>query len=83
MRGGIGNQLQDIFAVLLEIAVDLDDDLPGRLPKSSLKRAGLPVISVKVEHSHLSMLASQSIQLIATSIAAPIVNEENLVRAGA
>jgi hypothetical protein len=66
---------------LLEIAVDLDDDLSGGLPKSSLKRAGLPVISVEVEHSHLSMLVSQSIQLIAASIAAPIVNEENLVRA--
>ncbi|CUS37179.1 hypothetical protein COMA2_30115 [Candidatus Nitrospira nitrificans] len=83
MRGGIGDQLQDIFAVLLKVSVDLDDDLACGLPKAGLKRASLAVIAVEVKYADLSMIASQSVQLVAASVAAPIVNEENLVRAGA
>lgn len=79
---GIRKQLQDIFAVLLEIAVDLDNDFARRLPKTGLERARLAVISVEVKHPNLSMLTSQAVQLVAAAITASVVDEENLIRVG-
>lgn len=78
---GIRKQPQDIFAILLEIAVDLDNDLARRLPKARIKRARFAVITVEVENAHARMFACQSVQFVAAPVAAPIVNEENLVRA--
>ena len=77
------NALDDAVVPPLEIAVDLDDDLARRLSKARVKSAGLTVISVEVEHPHVGMFACQSVQLVAAAIAAPIVHEDDLIRAGA
>ncbi len=81
--GGIGKQPQYVFAILLEIAVDLDDDLAGRLPKARIKRARFAIIAVKVEHPHVRMFTCQAIQLFAAAVTAAIVDKENLIRARA
>jgi hypothetical protein len=83
MGGGIREQPQDIFAVLLEIAVDLDDDLARRSPKARIKCARFAIIAVEVEHPHVWVLTGQAVQLIAAAVAAAIVDEENLIRARA
>ena len=78
--GGIRKQPQDIFGVLLEIAVDLDNDLARRLPKARIKRARFAVITVEVEDAHARMFACQSVQFVAAPVAAPIVHKQNLIR---
>jgi hypothetical protein len=80
---GVRQQLQDVLAVLLEIAVNLDNDLAQRLPKAGIQRAGLAIIAVEVKHPHLRMRAGQAVQLVAAAVAAAIVNEENFVWARA
>src|SRR4029077_17393537 len=52
----IGKEFQDVLAVLLKIAVDLDDDFSGRLAEACFERTGFPVISVEVEHPNLGVL---------------------------
>src|SRR4029077_5081628 len=52
----IGKEFQDVLAVLLKIAVDLDDDFAERLTESRVERAGFSVISVEVEHPNLGVL---------------------------
>ena len=73
----IGKEFQDVLAVLLKIAVDLDDDFAGRLPESRVERAGFAVISVEVEHPNLGVLRRQTIQCVATAVAAAIVHEDD------
>ena len=82
VRSSVRKQFQNVFAILLEIPVDLDNDLARRLLKARLKRAGLAVISVEVEHPHVGMFACQTVQLVTAAVAAPIVNKENFVRSG-
>jgi hypothetical protein len=70
--GGIGEEFQNVFAVLLKIAVDFDDDVTGRLLEARIERAGLAVVSVEVETSTW-VLCRQAIQF-PTAVAA-IVHE--------
>ncbi len=81
VAGREGEQFQDIFAVLLKVAVDLDDDLAGGLPKSRIEGAGLTVIPVEVKHLDLGMLRCQTIQFLATAVAAAVIHKNNLVGA--
>jgi hypothetical protein len=75
-----GEEFQDVLAVLLEVAVDLDDDISGRLAEARFERAGLAVVSIEVEHPNLSMLRRQTIQFITAAVAAAIVYEDDLER---
>ncbi len=83
VRRRIREEFQDVFAVLLEIAVYLDNDLAGGLVKTGFQRTGFAIIPVEVEHPHIGMFARQSVQLVAAAVAAAVVHEEDLVRAGA
>jgi len=76
----IGKEFQDVLAVLLKIAVDLDDDFSGRLAEACFERAGFSVISVEVEHPNLGVLRRQTIQCVATAVAAAIVHEDDFER---
>ena len=76
----IGKEFQDVLAVLLKIAVDLDDDFSGRLAEACFERTGFPVISVEVEHPNLGVLRRQTIQCVATAVAAAIVHEDDFER---
>jgi anaerobic glycerol-3-phosphate dehydrogenase len=76
----IGKEFQDVLAVLLEVAVDLDDDVSGRLAEARFERAGLAVVSIEVEHPNLGVLRRQAIQLISTAVAAAIVNKDDFER---
>ena len=78
----IGKEFQDVLAVLLEIAVDLDDQFAGRLCETRLERAGLTVISVEVEHPNLRVLCPKAIQHLTASVAAAIVHEDDFERPG-
>jgi hypothetical protein len=77
--GSIGQELQDVFTVLLKIAVEFDDELAGRLRKTRVERAGFAVISVEMEHPYLRVLNSQTVQVFTAAVAAAIVYEENLI----
>jgi hypothetical protein len=77
---GIGEEFQDVLAVLLEVAVDLDDDVSGRLAEARFERAGLAVVSIEMEHPNLGVLRCQAIQLITAAVAAAIVNEDDFER---
>ena len=48
----IGEEFQDVFAVLLKIAVDSNDQFAGRLPEARVERAGLAVVLVEVERGN-------------------------------
>lgn len=76
----IGKEFQDVLAVLLKIAVDLDDDFAGRLSEACFERAGFSIISVEVEHPNLGVLRRQTIQRFATAVAAAIVHEDDFER---
>src|SRR5215510_10833112 len=76
----IGEKLQDVLAVLLKVAVDLDDDVAGRLTESRFERAGLAVISVEMEHPNLGVLLCQAIQCFATAVVAAVVHENDFER---
>ena len=76
----IGEEFQDVLAVLLKIAVGLDDQFAGRLTEPRVERAGLAVVSVEVEDLHLSVLVRQAIQCITAAIAAAIVHENDFER---
>jgi len=78
--GSMGEEFQDVCAVLLKIAVDLDDDVTGRLLEARVERAGLAVVSVEVEDPHLSVLCRQAIQVLTTAVAAAIVHEDDFER---
>ncbi len=77
---GIGEEFQDVLAILLEVAVDLDDDVSGRLAEARFERASLAVVSIEVEHPNLGVLCCQAIQLITAAVAAAIVNEDDFER---
>lgn len=79
VAGREGEQFQNIFAVLLEVTVDLDDDFAGRLPKSRIEGAGLAVIPVEVKHPDLGMLRRETIQFLAAAVAAAVIHKENFV----
>ena len=76
----IGEEFQDVLAVLLKIAVDLDDQFAGRLTEARVERAGLAVVSVEVEDPHLPVLRRQAIQCFAAAVAAAIVHENDFER---
>ena len=76
----IGEEFQDICAVLLKVAVDLDDQFAGRLAEACFERAGLAIISIEVEDSNLRVLRRQAIQFFTTTVAAPIVYEDDFER---
>lgn len=73
----MGQKLQDVRTVLLEVAVDLDDDVSGRLVETRVERTGLSVISVEMEHPNLGVLPRQAVQLFAAAVAAAIVHKDN------
>ena len=54
--GSIREEFQNVFAVLLKITVNLDNDVTGRLFEARVERAGLAVISIEVEHPHVGVL---------------------------
>ncbi len=58
---GIGEEFQDVLTVLLKIAVGVDDQFAGRLLEPRVKRAGLSVVSIEVEHPNLGILRCQKI----------------------
>ena len=76
----MGQKLQDVRTVLLEVAIDLDDDVSGRLIKARVERTGLTVVSVEVEYPNLGVLPRQAVQLFAAAIAAAIVHKDNFKR---
>ena len=75
--GSIGEERQNVCAILLKVAVDLDDDVTGRLLESRVERAGLAIVSVEVEDLHLPVLYRQTIQVLTTAVAAAIVHEDD------
>jgi len=78
----IGKEFQDILAVLLKIAVDVDDQFTGSLREPRFERAGLPVVSIEVERQNLRVLCFKAIQYFTASIAAPVVHEDDFERPG-
>jgi hypothetical protein len=64
----------------LKIAVDLNDDVTGRLLEARVERAGLAVVSVEVEDPHLLVLCRQAIQVLTTAVVAAIVHEDDFER---
>jgi len=76
----VGEEFQDVLAVLLKVAVHVDDNFSGRLAEARFERAGLAVISVEVEHANLGVLCRQSIQFFTAPIATAIVHEDDFER---
>ncbi len=77
----VGHKFQDVFAVLLKIAVDCDDQFSGRLLKARVECAGLSVISVEMERGNLGVLRGQPIHDLAAAVAAAVVHKDNLIGA--
>ena len=76
----IGEEFQDVFAVLLKVAVYLDDNVSERLIEARFERAGLAVISIEVENPNLSVLCGHAIQRLTAAVAAAIVHEDHFER---
>ena len=57
----IGEEFQNVLAVLLKIAVDLNNDFSRRLTETRFKCAGLAIISIQVEYPNLGVLRRQAI----------------------
>ena len=76
----IGEEFQDVFAVLLKIAVYLDDNVSERLIEARFERTGLAVISIEMEDSNLSVLCRHAIQRLTTAVAAAIVHKDDFER---
>ncbi len=73
----IGEEFQDVFAVLLKVAVYLDDNVAERLIEARFERTGLAIISIEVEDPHSRMLRRQTIQGLAAAVAAAVVHEDD------
>ena len=76
----MGDQFQDVRTVLLEIAVNLNDDVSGRLLEARIERTGLAVIAIEMEHPNLGMLPRQTVQFVAAAVGAAIVHEDYFER---
>src|SRR5688572_13174941 len=76
----IGEEFQDVFAVLLKVAVYLDDNVTERLIETRFERAGLAVVSIEVEDPNLGMLRRHTIQGLAAAVAAAVVHEDEFER---
>jgi len=78
--GSIGEEFQDVFAVLLKIAIDSDDQFAGRSAEARVERAGLAIVSVEVKRGNLGVLRRQAIQLLTAAVAAAVVHENDFER---
>ena len=76
----IGEEFQDVFAVLLKVAVYLDDNVSERLIEACFERAGLTIISIEVEDSNLGVLRRHTVQCVTAAVAAAIVHEDDFER---
>jgi hypothetical protein len=71
-------KFQNIFAVLLEIAVDLDDDFAGRPAKSRIEGAGLAVIPIEVKSMTLKRPASRGDRFSRSSLMGMMTEAQGL-----
>ncbi len=78
----IGEEFQDVFAVLLKVAVYLNDNVTERLIETRFERACLAIISIKVEDSNLGMIRRHTIQGLAAAVATAVVHEDEFERPG-
>ncbi len=76
----IGEEFQDVFAVLLKVAVYLDDNISERLIEACFERTGLAIISIEVKDSNLGVLRRHTVQGVTAAIAAAVVHEDDFKR---
>jgi len=76
----IGEEFQDVLAILLKIAVEVDDQFAGGLIETRFECAGLAVISIEVKYPNLGVLRCQTIQCFTAAVAAAIVHEDDFER---
>ena len=76
----IGEEFQYVVAVLLKVAVYLDDNISERLIEACFERTGLAIISIEVKDSNLGVLRRHTVQGVTAAIAAAVVHEDDFKR---
>src|SRR6476620_5662554 len=74
---GIGQQLQNVPAVLLKISVSVDNELAVAVIEPGIERSGLPVVTLKVEDFIFVILSSYSIHDFTAPIGTAVVDEND------
>src|SRR5262245_53235427 len=72
--------LGNIARIVLQVAIERDDELPASFGKSRRKSSSLPEVAGEANDRHMSVLRLNSCQLVEGRIRAAVVDEDHLVR---
>src|SRR5215217_753223 len=74
---GIGQQRQNVPAVLLKVSVSVDNELAVAVLEPGIECGGLPVVTLKVESFYFVILSSKSIHDFTAPVGTAVVDENN------